>query len=283
MADATTTTPAADISTTGAQQTGSESSLSTWAGPYVTEMLGRGRAIASEPYQAYTGQLTAGTSPLQQQALEGIGSLAIPTESMGAFTPGTITDQGTAQQYMNPYLQAALEPQIAEARRQAEISRLADAARLTQAGAYGGTRQAVMESEGQRNLLRNLADITGTGYAQAYQQAVNQFNTEQERQRAAQDAANTYGLTALQRQAELGAAQRAIEQEGIAAQRAQFEEERDFPYKQVQYMQSLLQGLPISAQNISYEEGSFMDKILAGGAQAQELGNFISNLFGSGD
>lgn len=281
MAD--TTTPAANLDVVGAQETGRESSLSTWAGPYVTEMLGRGRAIASEPYQAYTGQLTAGTSPIQQQAFQGIGSLAIPTESMGAFTPESITTPGMAQQYMNPYLQASLEPQIAEARRQAEISRMADAARLTQAGAYGGTRQAVMESEGQRNLLRNLADITGTGYAQAYQLAQQQFNTEQERQRAAQEAANVYGLGALQRQAELGAAQRAVEQEGIAAQRAQFEEERDFPYKQVQYMQSLLQGLPISAQNISYEEGSFMDKILAGGESAMQLGDFISNLFGSGE
>ena len=29
------------------QQTGTESSLSTWAGPYVTEMLGRGQALAT--------------------------------------------------------------------------------------------------------------------------------------------------------------------------------------------------------------------------------------------
>mgnify|MGYP003141031958 FL=1 len=45
--------------------TGTESSLSSWAGPYVTEMLGRGKAIASQPYQAYTGPLTAGASNLQ--------------------------------------------------------------------------------------------------------------------------------------------------------------------------------------------------------------------------
>jgi hypothetical protein len=52
-----------------------ESSLSSWAGPYVTEMLGRGQALAGLPYQAYMGPLTAGASPLQQQAFSGLASL----------------------------------------------------------------------------------------------------------------------------------------------------------------------------------------------------------------
>jgi hypothetical protein len=37
------------------QQTGTESSLSNWAGPYVTDMLGRGQALANQDYQAYGG------------------------------------------------------------------------------------------------------------------------------------------------------------------------------------------------------------------------------------
>jgi hypothetical protein len=65
---------------------------------------------------------------------------------------------------------------------------------------------------------------------------------EQDREAAAQTAANTYGLAGLTKQAELGGIERGIEQSGIEADRMQFEEERDFPYKQVQYMQSLLQG-----------------------------------------
>ena len=47
---------------------------------------------------------------------------------------------------MNHFIQTALDPQIAEARRQAEIQRVANDGRLTQAGAYGGSRQAIMES-----------------------------------------------------------------------------------------------------------------------------------------
>lgn len=243
------------------QQTGTESSLSNWAGPYVTEMLGRGWAAADQPYQAYTGPLTAGPSAAESAAFEGIAGLTIPTDQMGAFVPQTFTAD-TAQQYMNPYLMAALQPQIDEARRQAEIQRVADAGRLTRAGAFGGSRQAIMESELNRNLLSNLAGITGTGYAEAYDRAMQQFNTEQGREMEAQTAANTYGLAALTKQAELGGIERGIEQAGIEADRMQFEEERDFPYKQVQYMQSLLQGLPIAAQSYSYMQPSELTNLL---------------------
>lgn len=262
------TTVAADPNV--GQQTGTESSLSTWAGPYVTEMLGRGAALANEPYYAYQGPLTAGESAGQTAAFQGIANLAVPTEQMGNYVPQQFTAQA-AQQYMNPYLQAALDPQIAEARRQAEIQRVQDAGRLTQAGAYGGSRQAIMESELNRNLLQNLSGITGTGYATAYDRAMQQFNTEQDRQAAAQTAANTYGLAALTKQAELGGVQRGIEQEGISAERAQFEEERDFPYKQVQYMQSLLQGLPIAAQSYSYSQPSQLSTVLSGAGGIMEL------------
>ena len=134
-----------------------------------------------------------------------------------------------------------------------------------------------MESELNRNLLQNLAGITGTGYQTAYDKAMQQFNTEQDRAMRAQDAANTYGLAALARQADLGAQERAIEQEGIAADIAQFEEERDFPYKQVQYQQSLLQGLPIGAQQYSYSEPSALSEFITGAGGIAQL---FKDLFG---
>lgn len=257
------------------KQVGKSSSLSSWAGPYVTDVLGRGQALASAPYQAYTGPLTAGESALQQQAFQGVASLAVPTDQMGGFTPQSFTAD-TAQQYMNPFLQSALQPQIEEARRQADISRLADAGRLTKAGAFGGSRQAIMESEGNRNLLQNLANITGQGYARAFDTAQQQFNTEQARQQAAQDAVNRFGLEALGAQAGFGDIQRGIEQQGVEADYAQFQEERDFPYKQTSYMQSLLQGLPIASQAYSYSTPSDASQLIQG------LGGLLS-LFTGGD
>jgi len=253
-----------------------ESSLSSWAGPYVTEMLGRGQALAGLPYQAYMGPLTAGESGLQQQAFQGLGALQTPTAMQTTYDPASFTAAGTAQQYMSPYLQAALEPKIAEAQRQAEIQRVQTAGRLGRAGAYGGGRQAIMEAEGQRNLLRNLADITGRGYQTAFEQAQQQFNTEQARQMAAAQQAQRYGLDVLGAQQTGGGLQRAIEQQGIAADIAQFEQERDYPYKQVQFMQSLLQGLPLETQSYTYYEPSGLQSLAGGASDIMSILDLLS-------
>ena len=306
---------------TAPAQTGTESSLSSWAGPYVTNMLARGAALGDQPYYAYMGPLTAGAAPLQQQAFQGIAGLAVPgamgeaTQTAGAvgtaaggmsyaptqFTSG-VFDTAAAQQYMNPYTEAVLRPQLEAARKQLT----ADKARLTQAGAYGGSRQAIMESEAARNMM----DIENIARAQAFDRAQQAFAADQARALQAQQAAEAskqfgaqYGLGALQQQlaaaqaqsnlaqaglaaqsglfrgqAEMGAAQRAIEQEGITADRLQFEEERDFPYKQVQYMQSLLQGLPISAQSYSYAQPSPLSEFLSTAGGVANLGSIISNI-----
>ena len=258
--------------------TGKESSLSNYVGPYVTEMLGKGAALANEGYNAYMGPLTAGESGLQTQAFEGLGSLALPTDDMGVggYQPQQFTGD-IAQQYMNPYLQASLNPQIDAARRQSEIDRVNNASRMTKANTFGGSRQAVLDAENQRALQANLAGITGQGYANAYNQALGQFNTEQDRGMTAQDKINQYGMTGIGALADMGGVQRGIEGEGITADRLQFEEERDFPYKQVQYMQSLLQGLPLASQSVNYEQPGFLQQLSTG---ASDVEGFLSSLFG---
>jgi hypothetical protein len=50
--------------------------LSSWAGPYVSNYLGKGEALSNQPYQAYTGPLTAGASNLQQQQFAGLSDVA---------------------------------------------------------------------------------------------------------------------------------------------------------------------------------------------------------------
>lgn len=244
--------------------TGTESNLSNWAGPYVTDMLGKGQALANAPYQGYGGPLTAGESAGQTAAFQGAAGLNVPTGQMGAFTPQTFTaDQ--AQNYMNPYLSAALNPQMEEMRRQSQLNLQPNMAKLTQAGGYGGSRQALMNSEANRNLLQEQNKTLGQGYQTAFDKAMGQFNTEQNRGLEAQSATNAYGLQALSKQAELGGQQRDIEQQGITADRAQFEEEKQDPYKKLTFQQSLLQGLPVQAQSNNYAQPSLLNS-LAGGA-----------------
>ena len=248
-------------------------SLSGWAAPYVTSMLGKGEALSNQAYQGYGGPLTAGQSGLQTQAFQGLAGLTVPTAQMGGFNPTSFTSGTTAQDYMSPFMQASLEPQMAEAQRQAEIQRVQNASRLGKAGAFGGSRQAIMESEGQRNLLRNMADIYGTGMQNAYTQGMGQFNTEQDRAQQAQNQMNQYGLTALGAQQTAGGLERGIEQQGIAADYAQFREERDDPYKKLQYQQSLLQGLPIAAQETEFVGQSGLSEILGQVGSGAEIWN----------
>jgi hypothetical protein len=291
---------------------GVESNLSNWAGPYVTNMLGQGQALANLSYTPYMGQLTAGQSPLQTQAFTSASGLATPTSIGQAATqaggistaaqglkyaPTTSSfDTAQAQAYMNPYLKASLDPQLEEARRQSKITQEQNAAKLTQAGAYGGGRQAIMDAETQRNLGTNLASITGTGYANAYDKATQQFNADQARKMQEAQYGAGYGLQGLQTglqaaqtqgalgtqqsQADInnlnaqltaGAQQRGIESEGVAADKAQFEEARANPYKMVQFQQSLLQGLPLAAQSYNMASPSALTSAAAGATTVADL------------
>lgn len=245
------------------KQTSTESALSTWAGPTITRTLGRAEALSETPYEAYTGPLTAGPSTLQTQAFQGLGALNIPTATQTSFTPQSFT-AANAQQYMNPYLMAALQPQIDEARRQAEIQNLANRAAATRAGGLGGAGSALMQSEAQRNLQSQLAKITGEGYRSAFDKAQEQFNVEQQRQMGAAKQAQDYGLAALGAQTKGGELQRGIEQEGITADVAEFEKQREYPYKQLSWLQGLFQGMPVAAQSYGYQQPGALSEILGG-------------------
>ena len=244
-----------------AGQTGRQETLSEWAGPYVTSMLGKAEALSETPYQVYGGPLTAGPSSLQTQYFQGLGNIGFPGQLGQSFTSTgaptiptasttgpmqtTATPSGIAGQYMNPYLQNVLQPQLEELRRQGQIQQMENAARMTKAGAFGGGRQAILDAELQRNLLTRMGSTIGQGYASAYDKAMDQYNREQ---------AQAMGLAGMLERG--GATQRGIEAEGIAADLGEFQQQRDFPYKQLQFQQSMLQGMPIQSIAASYQQPS---------------------------
>ena len=238
-------------------EAGQESSLSSWAGDYVTDMLSYGRAEAESPYEAYTGPLTAGSSVLQDQAFTGLQALNNPlsggsiTKQMGAFNP----TQADTDRFMNPYQQEVIDRTAADMQRQDQINQLQQRQQLAAAGAFGGSRDALLRAEAASNLSRNIGDM-------AAEQRSQGFNTAMDRAQQRQQDINKYGLDVLAGQAKGGQEQRGIASEGIAADYGQFREERDYDKKAVQYMQSLLQGLPLSAQSYSYTEPSDLDTLM---------------------
>jgi beta-galactosidase/beta-glucuronidase len=176
-----------------------------------------------------------------------------PTTPQTPTAPGQ--SQGIASQYMNPYLQGVLDPQMAELRRQNDITNMGSNAKMTQAGAFGGSRQAIMNAENNRNLMQEMNKTVGAGYANAYDKAQQQFNTEQ-----------TQGRSLADLMAQQGAAQRGIESEGMAADKASFEGARENPYKMLQFQQSMLNGLPVSATSYNIAQPTKAQEILAGAA-----------------
>jgi len=293
---------------TAQQAVGGQTAFSN---PFMSGMGGQGQGQGQGPYdmlRRYTGpstqeeadQIQAGgtktvTNPatgetMQVMAndprLEGLSGEAlvntvfqtnIPQDMRNQRLPQTQpAPQSIVQQYMNPYLEGALQPQYDAADRQSQIQQLAMQSQYGKAGAYGGSRQAVAGAELARGLLDRKAGITGTGYQNAFDQAQKQFNTEQRLQMDAQGEANRYGLDALEAQRAGGAEQRAIEDQGIAADMGQFQEERGDPYKKVQYMQSLLQGLPVEALSREFVEPSDLANILSyAGSGAGILGDLF--------
>jgi hypothetical protein len=134
----------------------------------------------------------------------------------------SFTSPYVSQGYMSPYMQNVVNAQQREARRAGDIQRSQNQAQAVNAGAFGGSRQAIIEAERQRNLSTQLGDIQAQGLQSAYQQGMGQFNAEQAAYLQAQQANQQAGLQAqtANQQANM---QRAIQnmQSQQAAQAAQ--------------------------------------------------------------
>lgn len=240
--------------------TSKTSTLSPWAGEYVTNMLGKTEALVNAPQQTYGGPLTAGASDLQKQGFAGISDIAAGGFDPTKFSTGTF-DATQANKYMNPYLSSVLNPQMEELRRQNQITNMGANAKLTSAGAFGGGRQAIMNAENDRNLMQEMNKTVGTGYANAFDKAMAQFNAEQGRQfdvdkasEASRQYSADYGLKTTKDLLDAGATQRGIESEGIAADKRQFDEAVARPYTNLEFQRKMLTDLPIGASTTSVNQ-----------------------------
>ena len=233
--------------------TTTQQGLTNFSAPYITNMLGQQQALANAPMPVYTGELTAGPSQLQQQQFANANQLAATGLTPTQFTSGTF-DANAAQQYMNPYLQASLDPQLAALQRTAQQGEQADLSKLTQAGAYGGTRQAVLQGQDAYNLLAQQGNLIGQGYNTAYNNAMNQFNQAnsqslqaQQNQEAANEAAANYGLAANQALGTAGATQQGLQQAADTASLNQFNQQAMYPQTMLTNQNSMLSGLPVAS------------------------------------
>jgi len=262
-------------------QTVTQTSIPDYAKPYVETLLGKAQAVTDinqNPYQQYQGERVAGFTPMQQQAFQGIANLQ-PSEQLAQGTQlsgmaglgGLMAGQNYAQQatnpyaqqaYMSPYIQNALQPQLQEMQRQYDITGQQEKGRATAAGAFGGTRQALMQAENERNKNMAMNQAIGSGYQSAFDRAqqAQQFGANLGLQGLGQAGASAatlgqlgqgqYGqqMGILGAQQQAGQQQQALNQQQLATAYQDFLNQQNYPYKQLSFMSDILRGMPLTQQ-----------------------------------
>ena len=169
----------------GSQKTESTSTQKTSADPRAealyTDVLARAQAASQTPYQAYQGQLVAGFTPDQLNAMQGVrdvqGAYAPYLQTAAAYgqRAGEYITPSDIQQAMSPYIQDVVGSTVEQANRQYLKAMSQLRGTEAQQGAFGGTRAAVAEAnlaaEQQANREKLIADLMNKGYTQAVAQA----------------------------------------------------------------------------------------------------------------
>lgn len=243
------------------------SNIPAYAQPYYMGMMNQAQALTDttkNPYTPYGGERLAGYAPEQMQVQRnilnqqtpgqfGAGSQLATTAGLGALQAGQYNPsqfgsqqvqgpnlnyfqmQGPqefggaqAQQYMSPYMQSVVDVQKQQAIRDAQQGQLSANLGAVRQGTYGGARQLLAGTERERNLGNQLGQLQATGLQNAYQNAQQQFNTQQAaQQQAAQQNLNAalgvQGLGAQYgTQAALANQQSDLEAQRLAEQSGQF-------------------------------------------------------------
>lgn len=212
----------------------------------------------------------------QAQGLQNLGMQAV---RQGQQYAQDITNPYRNQQFMSPYMQNVVDIQQREAQRQSDIAAQDLKSQATKAGAFGGGRQAIMESERRRNLATQLGDIQATGLQSAFQNAQQQQLAAQNQAmqgygtgiqgygagitgqtgaygQAAQGAGTLSNIGGQQLGAQqsianlqntLGQQQQQNQQQVINQAMQNLQLQRMYPQQQLQYLSGLLSGLPVSS------------------------------------
>jgi hypothetical protein len=237
--------------------------LPEWARPYAQSTLAKGEALTDinqNPYQQYGGNRIAGFSPMQMRSFQ----------SAANMDAGPRGFQENVGGYMSPYMQNVVDVEKRGAIRDYQVGNTMQQAQATQAGAFGGGREAIQRAERERGLMGTLGGIQARGAQSAFDQASNQFRQGIQQGVAVNQLQNQYGGQMQQQ------AQRPLD---MAYQ--DFQTQQNYPYKQLGFMSDLVRGMPLGQKSTStmYEQGPGMVQTLAGlGGAAYGFGK--SGLFG---
>jgi hypothetical protein len=228
--------------------------------PYISDVFRMGQQIAYTPYTPYSQQRYAETAPLYQQGVEAAQQAASSPGLLGQINVGG-QNMGVMQAYMNPYQQGVTDVAKAAAVRDYTQGLQNLKAQAGQRGAFGGSRQAIVESDLMRNLGSQLSNIQMQGSAAAYDKAGQLYQ---------QDLANQ--MQKAQTLQQLGLTDEARRQRDLDAMYQEFQQQRDYPAQQAERYRNIIFGLPGYATQSAYQssgnpltQGLGLARLLYGG------------------
>jgi hypothetical protein len=243
--------------------------------------------------------LSAGFDTLGLGVTAGLGSI-------GQFDPSQIA------QFMDPFQRGATDVGLRELARQGELRRVETGTRAAGQGAFGGSRQGIVESELGRNVLESQRRLLQTdlsrNYTQALQASQSAFENQQRRQQGLAQTLGTLGAemgTMGGRQAglgelaqqtgqqdinvlsQLGGQQQAVQQQILDAARQTSLQTAGEPFQRFGFLSDILRGVPSSASTFTTATApspSPLSTLLGAGAALTGLGGLFkgSGIFGSG-
>ena len=264
----------------------SQTTIPEYAQPYMERLLGKAEAASEAPYQTYGGERLAQATPEQEAARGEVAQMARPGQfgigtglatlgglsglgyggqaaGLGQQYMGMATSPQAQQAFMSPYMQNVVDVQRQEAIRGAQMGQLGQNLAAVRQGTYGGARQALAQTERERNLGQQLAQIQASGSQRAFEaaQQAQQFGSNLGLQglqagigaagQAAQTGATLGQLGIGQQQTDLARLQ-AQEQFGALGQRDRqaaldlayqdFLAQQRYPYSQLGFMSDILRG-----------------------------------------
>ena len=272
--------------------------------PFITDILEKAQAQEqarlAAGYPVYPGPRIAQFTPEERAAQAGIVSLVgsqQPTFDIAKGLTAAGTGAATAEtigERMSPYMQQVVDIEKREAERAADARRQQLAAQAVGSRAFGGSREAFMQSELDRNLQQQLGDIQARGQQAAFQQAQQAF--EQQKQRQLAGGQQMAGMAPIQSGVqfkELGALAGIGEQQRQQQQKAldlgfqQFREEQTYPEASLQQYQSIIRGFPLQPTTTQTQQSilptpSLGQQLIGMGTGALGLAGAAKTLFKEG-
>ena len=258
------------------------------------DLYEKAQAASQQPFVPYTGPMVAGFSPDQLRAFgatrgmfertQALDPVARLSELAGQQAPSLLGADISA--YQSPFTSQVIEQSMQDIQRQADIARGGAQARAIGAGAFGGSRSALLESEAQRPfaeaMARTAAGLREAGFGRAQRAAESDIERQIANRRFQADLQR--GLLGEQYRGlgllgGIGGQQQALQQQAIAAARGEFQRALDYPQRQLGLLATGVSGVtPSVTERERYTPGIF-DRLSSGLELYGQAQPFLGSLF----